>query len=194
MNRGRPKKFDEQQALMAAMEVFWKRGYEEASCDELLAAMGINCGSMYATFGDKKALFERAFDLYAQTVFSKSIEILDQPGSPLANVRTLVNGWCDFMSHPDCKGCLIGSAVIHFGRDESAIGERAKRLMSQIQNRLQEKLNEARLRGEWIDQADPGDTAAFLINTAYGLSVMSRAGVGTETLRGVVNTALLLLK
>ncbi len=54
MMRGRPRQFDEGEALEAAMGVFWQKGYEGASCEDLLTAMGINSGSMYAAFGDKQ--------------------------------------------------------------------------------------------------------------------------------------------
>ena len=106
---GRPKSFDESEALRAAMLVFWRRGYEDASCDELLFAMNLNAGSMYATFGDKRALFERAFDLYEREVFSKMIEVLQGDGTPLENVRTLVKCWEKAATDGKRRGCLVSS-------------------------------------------------------------------------------------
>ena len=194
MTRGRPKKFDEQTALQAAMEVFWRRGYEAASCDELLEAMGINCGSMYSSFGDKEALFEKAFDLYADTVFSHGVAVLDGPGTPLENVRQLVGLWGQFMSAPECKGCLVENALIEFGKGESKVAARARQLMGQVQEKFREKIAAAVAEGELRDSVNPDEMAAFLVNTVHGLSVMARAGTGKEAIEGVINTTLSVLE
>src|SRR5687768_2471443 len=63
---GRPRAFDEQAALEAALGVFWRKGYEGASLSDLTEAMGINRPSLYAAFGNKEALFRRVLERYAQ--------------------------------------------------------------------------------------------------------------------------------
>lgn len=194
MVRGRPKQFDENTALEAAMQVFWQRGYEEASCDELLAAMQINSGSMYATFGDKKSLFERAFALYADRIFSRGATVLDGPGSPLANVRNLVRAWGEFMSQPNCRGCLVAQAMIEFGHTDSNVGTEAKALVRRFQDKLEATLVAAKEAGELDPQSEPKEIAAFLINTVQGLSVMARSGAGEAAVAGVINTTLFVLK
>lgn len=193
MTRGRPKTFDETQALQAAMEVFWKRGYEDASCDELLAAMGINCGSMYSTFGDKRALFEKAFDLYVETVISQGLAILHSTESPIENVRKLVGCWGEFMSDPDCKGCFLGTVLMEFGAKGGPVAEKARALVARMQAALEEQLTKAHQLGEIRGDLNPKDMAAFLVNTVQGLSVISRTKVGTESIQGVIRTTLLML-
>src|ERR1700739_1429111 len=63
---GRPRGFDENTALEAAMRVFWEKSYEGASLSDLTSAMGINKSSMYAAFGDKAGLFRRAMEGYRE--------------------------------------------------------------------------------------------------------------------------------
>jgi len=194
MNRGRPRQFDEQQALAAAMEVFWRRGFEGASCDELLSAMDMNSGSMYAAFGDKQTLFDRAFDLYCETMFKQGIGVLDGPGTPLENVRSLVECWGEFMSQPNCKGCFIQNTLIEFGKNQDGVAKLARQLLKRLQTMLESKLTEAAEAGELSPGADPIALAAFLVNTVSGLNVMARTGADQKTIRGAVDSTLLLLR
>ncbi len=175
------------------MDVFWRKGYEAASCDDLLSAMGINSGSMYAAFGDKQALYDRAFDLYCDTVFSEGFEVLDGPGTPLENVRALLRGMADHMSSGDCKGCFVGNTLIEFAAENKGVADMARRAMKHFQDAVERKLKAARKLGELTSDLRPKDLAAFIINTAQGLNVMSKAGTDEKTMRGVVNTALSLL-
>lgn len=190
---GRPKKFDEQKALASALDVFWKRGYEAASCEELLEAMGINSGSMYSTFGDKKALYERAFELYANDVFFRTQEILNGPYTPLENVRTWVRGWQEFQEEHDCKGCLVSHTIIEFGASENAVGLRARKLIADMRAMLQEKLQEAQDQGELPEGHRPEDLATFFVNTAHGMTVVARSGSGEQDIPGIIRTMLVLL-
>lgn len=194
MTRGRPREFDETKALEAALDVFWRKGYEGASCEELLSAMEINSGSMYAAFGDKQSLYDKAFELFCQTMLGKGLQILDGPGTPLENVRALVQCWADHMSHPDCKGCFVDNTLIEFGAEKEGVADMARRVAKRMQGLLEEKLAAAREMGELSDSVDPAEMAAFLINTKQGLSVMSRAGAGEKVVRGIVKTALSLLR
>lgn len=190
MTKGRPKEFDEDEALQAAMEVFWKRGYDNASCDELLVAMGINAGSMYATFGDKRALYEKAFDSYCQANFGGVLKILNGSGSPLENVRELVRCW----GKMDCKGCLVFNTLIEFGNESKGVGKQAKKMVSRLRQKFEEKLTAAKDAGELGKTVDPKELAAFLVNTAQGLNVSAHAGIGKEVRQGVVNTTLAVLR
>lgn len=194
MVRGRPRKFDADEALEAAMQVFWKRGYESASTKELMDAMGINAGSMYSTFGDKDALFEKAFAHYERTVFSKASALLKSDGSPLERVRTLVGCWAEFMAHPDCKGCLVSHTVSEFGGSDHKVAKRARRLVTSIQKQFAVVIAEAMDAGELPKETDPAAMAAFLTSTAQGLTVMARAGAGADSIRGVVSTTLAVLE
>ena len=190
---GRPKNFDETEALRAAMNVFWRRGYEAASCEELLGAMGINSGSMYSTFGDKRALFEKAFDLYRDEVFSRALDVLNGDGSPLENVRNLVQCWEQSVTSSACKGCLVSHTLIEFGDSDDPIAQRAKALLAEVQATFEKKLRAAKRAGELRDGLNPKDLAAMLVNTAQGLTVMARAGASRDSYGGIIRSTLALL-
>src|SRR6266852_1410049 len=88
----RPKEFDRDQALQKAMEVFWSRGYEAASIQDLVKHMGINRQSLYDTFGDKHALYLQALDRYREVEGRKLLELLERPGSVKKSLRQLFEG------------------------------------------------------------------------------------------------------
>src|SRR5207237_6339181 len=85
----RQKEFDRDEVLHKAMEVFWARGYEGSSIQDLVKHMGINRQSIYDTFGDKHTLFLEALDLYRDIQSRKVFEVLERPGSMKKNLRRL---------------------------------------------------------------------------------------------------------
>src|SRR5215212_2984133 len=96
---GRPRAFDEEKALDAALKVFWRQGYEGASLPDLTRAMGINRPSMYAAFGNKEALFRKAIDRYNQGPASHVRDALDEPTARRVAER-LLRGTIDLLTHP----------------------------------------------------------------------------------------------
>ena len=86
----RPKEFEHDVVLDRAMRVFWSRGYEAASIRHLVGRMGIQRGSLYDTFGDKRALFFAAIDRYDRVVTARLLATLDEPTSGLDAIRRVL--------------------------------------------------------------------------------------------------------
>jgi TetR/AcrR family transcriptional repressor of nem operon len=85
----RQKEFNRDEVLHKAMEVFWMRGYERASIQDLVEHMGISRQSIYDTFGDKHWLFLQALDRYREIQSRKVFAVLERPGSMKKNLRQL---------------------------------------------------------------------------------------------------------
>src|SRR5579864_5265573 len=103
---GRPRGFDEDAALEAAMLVFWQKSYEGATIADLTEAMGINRSSLYAAFGDKESIFRRAMERYREGPMTYIRQALAQP-SLREVVAELIHGTAEFLSTPDNpRGCL----------------------------------------------------------------------------------------
>src|SRR5579863_7556709 len=102
---GRPRAFDPDKALEAALQVFWRKGYEGTALSDLTAAMGINRPSIYATFGNKEALFRKVLDRYSERMTNYMGEALKEP-TARAVAERLMAGTADLLSCPaNPKGC-----------------------------------------------------------------------------------------
>lgn len=172
------------------MTVFWRDGYEGSSCDQLLQAMGINCGSMYAAFGDKHSLYSKSLELYADQRVSKIEEVLQAPGSPLGNLREFWKIAEAMATNKDFCGCLITNTLIEFGDEPSEIGDQARRIVKQIQSQFEKCLSAAKEQGELKESADPTALAAFMVSSLQGLAVMGRMGADPKMVRGSIATIL----
>src|SRR5271155_5040415 len=108
-SRGRPRSFDERDALEKATQVFWSKGYDGVTIDDLVAGMGVGRPSLYSVFGDKRTLFLRVLKAYAETKGALGAKALFSP-------RTLRDSLAAFLRHAvetateegSAPGCLLG--------------------------------------------------------------------------------------
>jgi TetR/AcrR family transcriptional repressor of nem operon len=109
---GRPQAFDRDVVLDRAMRVFWSRGYEAASIEHLVTRMGIQRGSLYQTFGDKRALFFAAIERYDRVVTAKLLASLDEPASGRAAIRSFYALKLEAaLASGRPRGCLVTNAA-----------------------------------------------------------------------------------
>lgn len=191
----RPKEFDPQEALDKATEVFWRRGYEATSIEDLTTSMGINRGSLYDTFGGKQELFLACMDRYCQGMVASRLSILNQPGPALQTIRTFISTMLEFaLSYPERKGCLIANTVMELGPHEKEIGDRAAKAMGNLEEAFFKALTRAREQGELKNGKDPRSLARFLTTMMQGVIVMLKAGTPADVLRDTARTGLSILE
>ncbi len=186
---GRPRSFGEEEALDAAMRVFWAKGYEGTSLDDLTSAMGINRSSLYSSFGDKEALFRKVLARYGEVPMAFLWEALKQP-SARAVVESLMRGMVDFLadrSHP--AGCLslqgglaCGTGVE--GAKQAMLDWRRSGLLA-LENRMQRAKEEGDLPGD----INPKDFARYLSVVMNGLAVHAANGATRAEIRRAVKLA-----
>jgi len=140
---GRPREFDEEAALEAAMEAFWKKGYESTSLAELCTCTGLHKGSLYQAFGDKHALFMRSLKHYADTEFKESAAVVLQHESPLESIRALVREVCDHAA--EGKGCMMINSMVELAPHDPEVkkaiefeGQRRMRVVTELLTRAQQ--------------------------------------------------------
>jgi TetR/AcrR family transcriptional repressor of nem operon len=185
---GRKREFDRDEALDIAMQMFWCKGYEATSVQDLLDEMGINRGSFYDTFGDKRSLFLSAIDRYNETFLSKLRAGLESSQSPKdAIVRTVRELAARAADDAQRRGCLVTNSVVELAPRDSEAAGRAAWCLEQMEAAFYEALVKARARGELGDRHEPRTLARFLISSYQGMRVMSKIHRRQSTLGDIVD-------
>jgi len=190
----RPKEFDEEVALAAALEVFWEKGYEAASVQDLTDRMGIQKASLYNTFGDKHALFVRALGAYSAETLEWYRTALERPGTVRAGLEALLlEMTADCERAAESRGCLCVNSAIELAPHDPAIATLLERHNRTLEELFCRTLERGKLVAEIPPDLDTVATARFLLNTIAGLSVARKTGAGRQQLGDVIRVTLSVL-
>ncbi|ANI79976.1 MULTISPECIES: TetR/AcrR family transcriptional regulator [Sphingobium] len=188
--RGRPREFDPEKALAAALEIFWRRGYEGASLAELTEAMGITKPSLYACFGNKESLFRKALDLYERDKLCYVKSALEAPTAKQVAERLLKGALAMQCGNTDPKGCMgVISSVANTAHAECIRNEILARRASS-DRALIERFERAQKEGDLPADVEPKALALYLTTMLQGLAVQAGSGVPEDRLTQLVDTAL----
>lgn len=188
--RGRPRTFDRDAALRAAMHVFWDRGYENASLSDLTAAMGINRPSLYAAFGDKEALFREATGLYQQTMNLTDDALANAP-TARAGVEAMLRNNADAYCDPATpRGCLVVSAAAACPDRETDVKAMLTANMSAVGEAVRRRMRRAAEEGEVPPDVDIPGVASYFETVLQGLSLQARNGASRQRLHRVIDCAM----
>jgi len=191
--RGRPRGFDPETALDAALGVFWQRGFEGASIAELTAAMGLSKPSLYASFGDKEALYLKCLEHYLESRIQGHTAILaTEPQARLA-VHGFLRAMVDMLTDLDLPGgCFIitGAANCGGASTPEAVESALKKVLQKGELALRACLRRAQGERQLRTDIDVNQLAAFFNTCLAGLAVHAKSGAPRAKLRGVVDAAM----
>ncbi len=187
---GRPRGFDEEAALEAAMRVFWAKSYEGATMADLTEAMGINRSSMYAAFGDKESLFRRAVERYRMGPMTYIREALALPTLKEVVVALLQNS-VEFLTTPgNPKGCLSITAAMACGNDAETVRDAMIEWRKQGEIAIKRRVQQARRSGDLDKSINAPDFAHYLSILMSGLGVQAANGATKAELKRYTEIAL----
>ncbi len=187
---GRPRAFDEETVLDRATEVFWRHGYEGASLSALTGAMGINRPSLYATFGSKEQLFQRAFTRYHENQVANARAALDQP-TAYAAIEAFLRSSADGLTADDHPaGCLSVQGGLACSPENARVSEFLAAGRAATESALNERLSRAAEEGDLPDGMDARALARFVMALSEGHAVHAAAGASREDLQASVDIAL----
>ncbi|MDF1820122.1 MAG: TetR/AcrR family transcriptional regulator [Alcanivoracaceae bacterium] len=190
----RPQAFDRDQALSAAMRVFWQRGYTASTIQQLLQDMGINRGSLYASFGGKRSLFQQAMAFYDERLMAHLGAMLTRARDPVDAIRQVFELSLLNMPAPQRQwGCLLVNTVNELAPLEQSLAAEARLRLDRMQQAFAGAVARAREKGRVSDSVTDAQAAHLLMTTMTGLRVQAREGASTETLRQGIDPLLHLL-
>lgn len=186
------KAFVPELALDKAMNLFWERGYEGSSIEDLVQCTGVGRGSLYDTFGDKRALYLAALDRYC-ALASKPMSILEQQSGSLAEIlEQLYQVYIDMLvDDPARRGCFLVNANVEMASHDTDVSQRVQSAYSGLEEVFYLLLIRAQNAGQLSRAHDPHQFADFLLGTLISIRVLARAKADRETLQGIIKTALL---
>ena len=189
----RPKAFDEQTALAAAMEVFWRVGYERASLDVLLSAMGISKQSLYDTFGDKRALYLKALAYYRDQTLTSMHDLFASIRKTRDGFSRLLLGLSAESEEQHARGCLLLSANLERDTGDRVIAAFLRDNQASVEQIFATAIGQGQSRGQLSKKHDPQALAKFFASTIQGMRAMARLKSDRRALRQVAKVALAVL-
>lgn len=183
MPGGRKRAFDDQAALHTAMELFWRQGYEGTSITDLTQALGINPPSLYAAFGSKRELFEKALDRY---MCERTVQLEVAMAEPTAYqaVLELLTGRVEVFTAPgQPAGCMTIQAGLSSGEPHHEIVDLLAAAREEMRRTVLDRFDRAVAGGDLPAGTDCAALARYVMAAIYGLSVEAASGAPKEELQ-----------
>lgn len=176
----RPREFEEEKVLEAAMDKFWRLGFKGTSAQDLVEATGLGRGSLYNAFSNKESLFERALQHYRKRS-RQSADVLERPGPVQDRIRELLLGVVDSdLNDPDRRGCLSTNTAIEQAGRDPRVADLVRQNFQVVTMALERAIRRAQEIGEVPADKDAAALAVFVLNTMQGLRVLGKTTPKSE--------------
>jgi TetR/AcrR family transcriptional regulator, transcriptional repressor for nem operon len=179
------RQFDEQEMIAVALDVFWRKGLHDATMQDLATATGVQRGSLYNAYGDKEAIFLRAFDQYAG-------QFLEASGRALAegDVAARLQNFLDVVivnmtSGSPPRGCLTTRTALDAASSSPAVRQRVQGLLGRLEQLISKAISSAPNK---LSATDANRLARVVVTFTRGLAVMERAGYSRKQLKETAAT------
>jgi len=179
------RQFDEQQVIGIALDVFWRKGLHDATMQDLAAASGVQRGSLYNAYGDKEAIFLRAFDRYALQFAETTGNALAE-GDAAARLKKFFDVIISNMtSGSPPRGCLTTRTALDAAISSRAVRQRVQSLLGRLEQLVGKAISSASNKSP---ARDADRLARVVVTFTRGLAVMERAGYGRKQLKETAAT------
>ncbi|MBX3024176.1 TetR/AcrR family transcriptional regulator [bacterium] len=192
--RGRPRQFEYDAALDAALRAFWERGYAGTSIDHLTAAMGLNRPSLYAAFGNKDAVYAAAIAHYVDTVGRAYVAALNRPPALADALTAFFAAVIDVATgRHGPTGCALACTLPAEAGASPVARAQLARAFAQVDRAIAARLETARAAGQLAASADVRALAQLIAGTMFAIAIRARAGASRAELRRVAGALVALL-
>lgn len=192
----RTKEFEQREVLEKAMHLFWARGYNATSAQDLVDGLGISRSSLYSTFGDKHQLFIKCLELYRQQMSGQLIEMINESTNIEETLRHVFQRVIhDSLTDKLNKGCLMTNSSIELAPHDDEIAAIVAANTLDIENALKRLIEQGQQLGTITQALSASSLARFLYNNIRGLRVLAKSKkLNQEVFDEIVNTTLSILK
>jgi len=189
---GRPREFDEEQVLDAAMKAFWANGYESTSLADLVSVTGLHKGSLYLAFGDKHSLFIQTLHRYLRNVRNHKNQVLESAETPLGGIRAVLHGFID-MSELDSscpQGCMAVKSLVEMAPHDPEV----QRIMDEHKNSMrasiEKRVAQAQADGDLDTDKSPEMISALIMIFMDGLAAQATGPMKADEAHAVLGAQL----
>ena len=187
----RPRQFDPDAVLERAMQVFWAKGYEATSLDDLCDATKLNRSSLYASFGDKRALFLETIDRYGDRAVARIGATLSRPLAVREAIATFLAEMIDqIVAGPGRSGCYIGNCAAEVVRHDRAAAASVRRNLERVEATFRAAFARAKRKGELRPGADIDALARFFLASTQGLRLVGKSTYNRAVLEDIAEVML----
>ena len=179
--RGRPRSFDERYALEKAIQVFWSKGYDGVTIDDLVAGMGVGRPSLYSVFGDKRTLFLRVLRAYAERKGALAAKALLSPGTLRDSLAAFLRYTVETATEKgSARGCLLEcvAPLVNDAEVRQFLQNAAAGAAALVEGRFRDAIS----AGEIPSDFPVAIRASQLIDFARGLTMRALIGTPRKTL------------
>jgi len=186
----RPRQYDRDEVLEKATDLFWEKGFEATSMNEMVARSNLNKHSLYSEFGDKEKLFIECIDYYISKSNRVVIDILTKKPLGLSNIEAFFDNRVNYAASEDCKGCLIVNSVTEKEILSEEINLKVKSFISKFKAVFYNCLQAAQDKNEIREDKDCKALADYLVCFTFGLVNIGKNETKKKALRKMVDVAL----
>lgn len=190
----RPREFDEEAVLEAAIQCFWARGYEATSVRDLAESMRITGASLYNAFGDKRSLYRKALDRYVEQGIADRIRRCEKLPPREAVAGFLGEILARSLGDPEHKGCMLVNTALDIAPHDPGFREIVATVLLQIETFFRRAVEAGQSDGTITTSQSTDDLASHLLGAVMGLRVLARVRPERALLEGIVRSALALLE
>lgn len=190
----RNKAFDETQVLDKAVELFWTKGYNTTSANDLVDGLGLSRSSLYDTYGDKRSLFIKALKRYKHEFADSAIKMFQET----ENIKETISIVLQLIIDQDCnvanpKGCFMVNTVTELSGSDPEIAKIIDANRQDFENALKNAFQLGQQKGQISTKQDPKALARYFINTFFGLRVSIKSNNDPKILKDIIKVSLSIL-
>jgi TetR/AcrR family transcriptional repressor of nem operon len=184
----RTKDFDENEVLSKAIQLFWYKGYNGTSMQDLVDGLGISRSSLYDTYTDKHTLFIKALESYQESGSAKIQEILNHAGPAKETIRKLlVLAIGEMAEDKQHKGCFMVNAEVEVAPHDTEVNDLVCKNEQQMEQAFYQVIQKGKESGEIKNQQDARALARFIFNAVKGMRVTAKSTTDKSVFDDIIN-------